>query len=197
MNGCSPHEHRPLLGYAALTAAFNGLAAAYVVQHRRSGRRWPQRFPAGDLALMAGATFKLSRLIAKDKVTSVLRSPFTRYKGEAGPSEVEEEARGPFSWRSASCSSALTASASGSPPRLSAATRATRTRHARRLPCSRCSARPTSYSRRGTRSTKRSSASALAPRRGHGRSPQQHGAEDPVRGRAEPKPRKTGTVPYA
>jgi uncharacterized protein DUF1360 len=94
MKGYSPHEHKPLLGYAALTAAFNGLAAAYVVQHRRSGRRWPQRFPAGDLALMAGATFKLSRLIAKDKVTSVLRSPFTRYKGDAGPSEVEEEARG-------------------------------------------------------------------------------------------------------
>jgi hypothetical protein len=28
MKGYSPHEHKPLLGYAALTAAFNGLAAA-------------------------------------------------------------------------------------------------------------------------------------------------------------------------
>jgi uncharacterized protein DUF1360 len=33
-------------------------------------------------------------LIAGRSVTSVLRSPFTRYKGDAGPSEVEEEARG-------------------------------------------------------------------------------------------------------
>ena len=93
MKAYSPHEHKPLLGYAVLTAAFNGLAAAYVVDHKRSGRRWPQRFPAGDFALMAGATYKLSRLISKDKVTSALRSPFTRFKEEAGPSEVEEEAR--------------------------------------------------------------------------------------------------------
>jgi Protein of unknown function (DUF1360) len=90
----SPHEHKPLLGYAALSAAFNGLAATYVAEHRRSGRRWPERFPLGDFALMAAATFKLSRLISKDKVTSSFRSPFTRFKGEAGPSEVEEEARG-------------------------------------------------------------------------------------------------------
>jgi len=43
---------------------------------------------------MAAGTQKLSRLIAKDRVTSFLRSPFTRYTGEAGPSEVEEEPRG-------------------------------------------------------------------------------------------------------
>jgi hypothetical protein len=90
----SPHEHKPLLGYAALTAAFNGAAAAYVADHRRSGRSLPKRLPPGDFLLLAAGTHKLSRLISKDRVTSFMRSPFTRYTGEAGPSEVEEEPRG-------------------------------------------------------------------------------------------------------
>jgi Protein of unknown function (DUF1360) len=94
MGEYSPHEHKPLLGYAALTAAFNGAAAAYVVGFRRSGRQLPERLPAGDFVLMAAATQKLSRLLAKDRVTSFLRSPFTRYTGDAGPSEVSEEPRG-------------------------------------------------------------------------------------------------------
>jgi hypothetical protein len=90
----SPHEHKPLAGYAALTALFNGAAVAYVADHRRSRRKLPERLPAGDFVLLAAATHKLSRLIAKDRVTSFLRSPFTRYTGEGGPSEVEEEPRG-------------------------------------------------------------------------------------------------------
>jgi hypothetical protein len=32
--------------------------------------------------------------MAKDKVTSVLRAPFTRYEGKGGPAEIEEEPRG-------------------------------------------------------------------------------------------------------
>lgn len=40
------------------------------------------------------ATHKLSRLIAKDRVTSFLRAPFTRYQGPAGQGEVDEEPRG-------------------------------------------------------------------------------------------------------
>jgi hypothetical protein len=40
------------------------------------------------------ATHKASRLLAKDRVTSTGRAPFTRYEGEAGPSEVSEAARG-------------------------------------------------------------------------------------------------------
>jgi hypothetical protein len=94
MSEYSPHEHKPLLGYAALTSAFNGAVAAYVVAHRRSGRELPDRLPLGDFVLMAAGTQKLSRLITKDRVTSFLRSPFTRYTGEGGPSEVEEEPRG-------------------------------------------------------------------------------------------------------
>lgn len=47
-----------------------------------------------DLALMTISTHKVSRLIAKDPVTSPLRAPFTRYSGTAGPAEVAEEVRG-------------------------------------------------------------------------------------------------------
>ena len=94
MSAYSPDEHKPLLGYAVLTGAFNAAAAAYVAAHRRSGRELPDGVPLGDFLLLAGATQKLSRLISKDRVTSFLRSPFTRYSGEAGPSEVSEEPRG-------------------------------------------------------------------------------------------------------
>jgi hypothetical protein len=69
-------------------------AGAFTVWLNRSGRTLPERMPASDLALTAVATHKLSRLIAKDRVTSTLRAPFTRYQDDAGPSEVSEAARG-------------------------------------------------------------------------------------------------------
>jgi hypothetical protein len=51
--------------------------------------------PVGDLALISVATYKLSRLIAKDRITSFFRAPFTRYQGPSErPSEVSEEPRG-------------------------------------------------------------------------------------------------------
>jgi hypothetical protein len=90
----APGEDLPLGGYALLTAAFNGGVAAYALAQHRSGGGVPQRIGAGDLALLAAATYKVSRIITKDRVTSFLRSPFTRYTGEAGPSEVSEQPRG-------------------------------------------------------------------------------------------------------
>ena len=91
----SLEDPRALGGHAALTLAFNGSVAALALAHRRSGRPLPERFPPGDLALLSVATYKLSRVIAKDRVTSFLRAPFTRYKGESErPGEVDEEPRG-------------------------------------------------------------------------------------------------------
>ena len=43
---------------------------------------------------MSVATHRLSRILAKDPVTSPLRAPFTRYTGTSGPAEVSEETRG-------------------------------------------------------------------------------------------------------
>ncbi len=86
-------RYRPLGGYGALVVAFNGSVAAFLLAGERRG--WlPERYGAADLALMAGATYKLSRLIAKDRVTSVIRAPFTRFQEDVGHGEVAEAARG-------------------------------------------------------------------------------------------------------
>lgn len=91
----SPEEPQPLGGHATLTIAFNAGVAAYALYYRRTDRSLPDRVPAGDLALLAVGTYKLSRLIAKDRITAFFRSPFTRYKGPSErPSEVSEEPRG-------------------------------------------------------------------------------------------------------
>ena len=91
----SPDEPRPLGGHIALVSVFASAAGGVVLIQRKSGRPLPEHWPAGDLVLMAIGTYKLNRLIAKDRITSFLRSPFTRYKGESDrPSEVSEEARG-------------------------------------------------------------------------------------------------------
>lgn len=92
--GHSPDQERPLGGYAVLTGAFLGLAAGFSAWIRRSGRALPDRIDARDLALITIASHKTSRLITKDRVTSAVRAPFTRYQDDAGPGEVSEAARG-------------------------------------------------------------------------------------------------------
>jgi hypothetical protein len=92
--GHSPQQERPLGSYAALTGAFAALTAGFATWLRRSGREVPARIDPGDFLLVAVATHKSSRLVAKDRVTSAVRAPFTRFEGDAGPSEVEESPRG-------------------------------------------------------------------------------------------------------
>jgi hypothetical protein len=93
-NGHSPGQERPLGSYAVLMGAFSAMAAAFAVWFRRSGRELPQSMSSRDLALLTVASHKASRLIAKDRVTTPVRAPFTRYVGDAGPGEVSEQARG-------------------------------------------------------------------------------------------------------
>jgi uncharacterized protein DUF1360 len=94
LDGHSPGRERPLGGYGVLTVSFGALAGAFAVWLRRSGRELPERPATSDLALITVATHKVSRLIAKDRVTSAVRAPFTRYQRDSGHGEVEEEARG-------------------------------------------------------------------------------------------------------
>ncbi|HZG49309.1 MAG TPA: DUF1360 domain-containing protein [Thermoleophilaceae bacterium] len=89
-----PHERPPFASYAALATIFNAGMAAAVVAAKRSGRELPERVGAGDLLLIGTATHKLSRLVAKDKVTTFARAPFTEFQGKGGPAEVEEKPRG-------------------------------------------------------------------------------------------------------
>lgn len=84
----------PLVPYAVLAAIFNLLLGAALVLARRSGRGLPERVGTADLLAIGVASHKVSRLVAKDKVTRPLRAPFTELKGEGGPSELEESARG-------------------------------------------------------------------------------------------------------
>jgi hypothetical protein len=79
--------------YLALMGAFNAIVVGGVVAAGRAGRL-PERVSPSDLTLGAIATCKVSRLIAKDRVTSGLRAHFTRFQEDSGHGEVEEAARG-------------------------------------------------------------------------------------------------------
>jgi hypothetical protein len=92
--GYDREQDHPLGSYGALIATFNvAFLGGLAVLHRR-GRELPERIGAADVVLVAAATQKLSLLIARDRVTSALRAPFTRYQEAAGHGEVEEAARG-------------------------------------------------------------------------------------------------------
>jgi hypothetical protein len=88
-----PHERPPFRNYAATVAIFNSAFAGALLAAKRSGRL-PERIGTEDMILVGTASHKLSRLVAKDKVTAFLRAPFTEYQGRGGPAEVEERARG-------------------------------------------------------------------------------------------------------
>jgi len=77
-------EYAAMLGfYVASVAVLTGAA----LEHDRL----PKRFSMLDLALLGIATHKLSRIIAKDRITGILRAPFVNYIRSAGAGEVEEE----------------------------------------------------------------------------------------------------------
>ncbi|MFI0809317.1 DUF1360 domain-containing protein [Streptomyces echinatus] len=84
----------PLGGYAALASLFAASAGTFAVLARRRGVRLPQEVPPWDVALLGAATYKTSRLLTKDKITSFLRAPFTRRADEGEASEVMDEPRG-------------------------------------------------------------------------------------------------------
>jgi hypothetical protein len=80
-------EYATLLGfYLASVVVLTGIAAEQ--------NRLPRKFSQLDLALLGIATHKLSRIVAKDRITGILRAPFVSYIRSAGAGEVEEEPRG-------------------------------------------------------------------------------------------------------
>lgn len=85
---------RPLAGFVGSMAAYAALTGALAGAVRMSGRGLPASPSFGDLALLTAATFKVSRSLAKDPVTSPLRAAFTRFDGTSGPAELHEEVRG-------------------------------------------------------------------------------------------------------
>lgn len=90
----APGEERPMGSHLVLVAIYNALMGAFFLMRARAGKPFPERIGIGDLLLAGVATHKLSRLIAKDRVTAPLRAPFTEFQEEGGPGEVEEKPRG-------------------------------------------------------------------------------------------------------
>jgi hypothetical protein len=88
-----PSKRPPFASFAAFAGIFNAGMGAALVAAARSGRL-PERVDTRDMLLLATASHKLSRLIAKDKVTAFARAPFTEFQEKGGPAEVEESARG-------------------------------------------------------------------------------------------------------
>lgn len=87
-------QDRPLRGYAMTLTAYSGVVGAVATAVRLTGREVPDGFSLADITLSALATHKLSRMLAKDPVTSPLRAPFTSYQGTTGPAELHEDVRG-------------------------------------------------------------------------------------------------------
>ncbi|MFE6305809.1 DUF1360 domain-containing protein [Nocardiopsis sp. NPDC057823] len=85
---------QPLGGYAAAMAVYAASVGAGLVAVKLAGRRGDARVGPWDLALMGLTTHKVSRLLAKDPVTSPLRAFFTRFRGASAPAELSEEVRG-------------------------------------------------------------------------------------------------------
>ena len=80
-------ERPPYTAYAQIAATFvGGLAAASWLA--KVLERDPPCDSALDFVVLAGATFKAARTIARDDVTSFVRAPFV--EGEAGSGEEEE-----------------------------------------------------------------------------------------------------------
>ena len=89
-----PEERPPFAAYATFALVFNGALAGAVAAAKRGGRDLPERVEVQDLVLIGAASYKLSRLVAKKKITSFVRAPFTELEGKGGPAELEEKARG-------------------------------------------------------------------------------------------------------
>jgi hypothetical protein len=87
-------EAKPMGSHLVLVAVYNALFAGFLANRVRSGKGFPKHIGVGDLVLAGVATHKLSRVIAKDRVTAPLRAPFTEFQEEGGPGEVEETPRG-------------------------------------------------------------------------------------------------------
>ena len=83
-----------LLAEYATMLGFYLTSVLVLAELARKKRRLPRRFGLLDLALLGIATHKLSRVVAKDRITSILRAPFVSYIRGAGAGEVEEEPRG-------------------------------------------------------------------------------------------------------
>ncbi|HEX4786838.1 MAG TPA: DUF1360 domain-containing protein [Actinospica sp.] len=89
----APDQDFPLGGYLGAMGVYAGSVGALGLVARLTKRSIDPPTP-WDVLVAALATHRMSRLVARDPVTSPLRAPFTRLEGTAGPAELKEEVRG-------------------------------------------------------------------------------------------------------
>ena len=88
------HEHRPLGGYAVLAGAFAVAFGGALTAAQRKRGGLPERPDAWDAITAGVTTYKVTRIISKTKVMSIVRAPFVRFEEETGFGEVSETPRG-------------------------------------------------------------------------------------------------------
>ncbi|MBV9592617.1 MAG: DUF1360 domain-containing protein [Actinobacteria bacterium] len=86
-------DDRPLGGYLAAIGTYLAVTGSTAVASRLAGRRPSESVKPWDVVLLGVATHKMSRILAKDAVTSPLRAPFTHYEESAGDAELMESPR--------------------------------------------------------------------------------------------------------
>lgn len=82
---------RPLRGYLVLSLGYTAMAGILLTAARRRAGADQTRLDWEDLALTAVSTYRLSRLLTKDAISSPLRAPLTRFAGAGTPGEVNDE----------------------------------------------------------------------------------------------------------
>jgi hypothetical protein len=87
------HEEEPLVDYALLITSFVAVTGVSLARAAARGTR-PDRFPLSDVLLLGLAAARLTRLFTREKVTRVVRAPFTEVDADARQDEVKEHPRG-------------------------------------------------------------------------------------------------------
>lgn len=80
----------PYATYAALVGIFGAGLAGVAALTTLLGRR-PERLSPLDLVVLSAATFKASRTITSDEVTSFIRDPFVRGEAHEGTEDPVED----------------------------------------------------------------------------------------------------------
>lgn len=88
------HEEEPLVDYAVLISTFLTLTGVSLLSAVTSRGGLPRRVPLADTILLGLASTRLSRLFTREKVTRVVRAPFTEVDADARRDEVKEHPRG-------------------------------------------------------------------------------------------------------
>lgn len=92
------HEHLhddrfPVAAHLGFISTFTGGLAAVLAAASKK-RRLPHRMAVRDITLLGLATYKISRLITRDRVTEPLRAPFTEAEGSDGSAQEKPTGHG-------------------------------------------------------------------------------------------------------